>query len=151
MAGLRFKPLYVVFGVLCYALCYLQLRSYNEAVQQGAAAGGAVDLASRHRQLRFVPDAFVLIAMGHTLVNKQVSTSVIAVAEACVCSLRATGGYNGDILLVTDDVEGMQDSDLVTHYGIKPIAYPYEFDQNDFDQVSVEFKTLVQAVNARCR
>ncbi|KAG5178780.1 hypothetical protein JKP88DRAFT_328482 [Tribonema minus] len=144
--GLSFRSRgLLLFLALLLASIYLLLRC-DEAVQESAAASGAVDSSSGHRQLLYVPDAFVLIAMGHTLVNEAVSTSVLAVAEACVCSLRATGGYTGDIFLVTDDVESMQETDLVSHFGVILITYPYEFDKNDFDQVMFTKSRLLEVV-----
>jgi hypothetical protein len=71
----------------------------------------------------FMPDVIVLTAFGSNFINTG-SSSVQSLLEASACSLRSRGQYDGDIVLLTDQVEALASTSLTSRYGVKLMAHP---------------------------
>jgi hypothetical protein len=69
----------------------------------------------------FVPDAIVYTSFGNKFLNTG-GNSVLPVLEASLCSLRSRGQYDGDIVILTDQVAAL--ASLASSYGVKLLAHP---------------------------
>jgi predicted RNA polymerase sigma factor len=77
---------------------------------------------AQQQQQSFSPDVIVLTAFGSNFINT--GSSVRSLLEACACSLRSRGQYDGDIVLLTDQVEALASTSLISRYGVKLLAHP---------------------------
>jgi hypothetical protein len=109
----------------------MYLRGSSLGVLFSRGRQGANDHSQHNRQVVLhgpvVPDVIAMLAIGGKS-SKHLKGATEQVLVACLCALRHTGRYTGDVVLLTDDPEAFRDTALTELYHVKLVHYEESVD-----------------------